>query len=70
VDNKSIDLVMLYDGSTQRTITYPTVTWLNNTDGTSVPVTPSVAGEKLFVSFKQINGTIYASPSGNYAVYA
>jgi hypothetical protein len=69
VDNKAIDVVLLYSGA-QRTITYPTVTWLNNTDGTTAPVTPSNAGETLFVSFKQINGVIYASPTGNYAVYA
>lgn len=63
-----VTLYLTYSGA-QRTITWPSVTWLDNNNG-SAPTTPSGAGEVLVVTVRYIGSTFYASATGNYAVYS
>lgn len=62
-------LFLSYDGTAQRTITWPTVTWLDNNNG-SAPATPAASGNVLVVTVRYIGTTYYASATGNYAVYS
>lgn len=64
-----ITLFLSYDGSAQRTITWPTVTWLDNSSG-AAPTTPAASGNVLVVTVRYIGTTYYASATGNYAVYS
>lgn len=68
VTGQSITLYLTYSGA-QRTVTWPTTTWLDNSDG-SAPTTPATSGDVLVVTLQNIGGTIYGSATGNYAVYA
>jgi hypothetical protein len=68
VTGQSITLYLTYSGA-QRTITWPTTTWLDNATG-AAPTTPSASGNVLVVTLQNIGGTIYGSATGNYAVYA
>ena len=63
-----VTLYLTYSGA-QRTITWPSITWLDNNNG-SAPTTPSGAGEVLVVTVRYIGTTYYASATGNYAVYS
>ena len=65
---QSITLYLTYSGA-QRTITWPTTTWLDNDAGTA-PTAPAASGNVLVVTLQDIGGTIYGSATGNYAVYA
>ena len=68
VTGQSITLYLTYSGA-QRTITWPSTTWLDNSDG-SAPTAPAASGNVLVVTLQNIGGTIYGSATGNYAVYA
>jgi hypothetical protein len=63
-----VTLYLSYSGA-QRTITWPSITWLDNNDG-SAPATPSVSGHVLVVTVRYIGTVYYASATGNYAVYS
>lgn len=63
-----ITLYLTYSGA-QRTITWPTMTWLDNNDG-SAPTAPAASGDVLVVTVRYIGTTYYASATGNYAVYS
>jgi len=64
---RRITLYLAYSGA-QRTITWPAVTWLDNDTG-AAPVAPNASGKVMIVTLQDIAGTIYASATGNYAVY-
>lgn len=64
-----VTLFLSYDGTAQRTITWPTITWLDNATG-AAPATPSASGNILIVTIRYIGTTYYGSATGNYAVYA
>lgn len=64
-----VTLFLSYDGTAQRTITWPSVTWLDNNNG-SAPTTPAASGNVLVVTVRYIGTTYYASATGNYAVYS
>jgi ElaB/YqjD/DUF883 family membrane-anchored ribosome-binding protein len=68
VTGQSITLYLTYSGA-QRTITWPTTTWLDNATG-AAPTAPASSGNVLVVTLQNIGGTIYGSATGNYAVYA
>lgn len=61
-------LYLSYDSTAQRTITWPTVTWLDNATG-AAPATPAASGKVLVVTCVYIGTTYYMSATGNYAVY-
>lgn len=68
VAGQVIDIKLIYSGA-QRTITWPTVTWMDGADG-SAPVAPITTGDILIVSVYW-DGTDYILTStGNYALYA
>lgn len=69
VSGESKTLYLSYDGTAQRTITWPTTTWLDNATG-AAPTTPSASGKVLVVTLVYIGTTTYGSATGNYAVYA
>lgn len=68
VTGQSITLYLTYSGA-QRTITWPTTTWLDNATG-AAPTAPAASGNVLVVTLQNIGGTIYGSATGDYAVYA
>lgn len=55
VTGKKISLFLSYDGTAQRTITWPTIKWA----GGSAPDAPSASGEDLVVTLLKIGSTIY-----------
>lgn len=61
-------LYLTYSGA-QRTITWPTITWLDNATG-AAPAAPAASGNVLVVSVRYVGTVFYASATGNYAVYA
>lgn len=63
-----VTLFLTYSGA-QRTITWPTITWLDNATGTA-PTAPAATGNVLIVTIRYIGTTYYGSATGNYAVYA
>jgi len=63
-----VTLYLSYSGA-QRTITWPTITWLDNNNG-SAPATPSASGHVLVVTVRYIGSVYYASATGNYSVYS
>lgn len=65
---QSISLYLTYSGA-QRTIIWPTTTWMDNAAG-AAPTAPAASGNVLVVTLQDIGGTIYGSATGNYAVYA
>jgi hypothetical protein len=69
VSGETKTLYLSYDGTAQRTITWPTTTWLDNATG-AAPATPSASGKVLVVTLAYIGTTTYASATGNYGVYA
>jgi hypothetical protein len=69
VSGQSITLYLSYDATAQRTITWPTTTWLDNATG-AAPTTPSASGKVLVVTLVYIGTTTYGSATGNYTVYA
>lgn len=68
VSGQVVTLYLSYDGTAQRTITWPTTTWLDNATG-AAPATPAASGKVLVVTLSYIGTTTYASATGNYAVY-
>lgn len=68
VSGQVVTLYLSYDGTAQRTITWPTTTWLDNATG-AAPATPATSGKVLVVTLSYIGTTTYASATGNYAVY-
>lgn len=64
-----VTLFLSYDGTAQRTITWPTITWLDNNTG-AAPTTPAASGNVLVVTVRYIGTTYYGSATGNYAVYS
>lgn len=62
-------LYLSYDSTAQRTITWPTITWMDNATG-AAPTTPAASGKVLVVTLVYIGSTYYGSATGNYAVYA
>ena len=68
VSGQSVTLYLTYSGA-QRTITWPTTTWLDNASG-AAPTTPAASGNVLVVTLSYIGTTTYASATGNYSVYA
>lgn len=69
VSGQTFTFYLSYDASAQRTITWPTVTWLDNATG-AAPTTPAASGNVLVVTGVYIGTTYYMSATGNYAVYA
>lgn len=68
VSGQSITLYLSYDTTAQRTITWPTTTWLDNATG-AAPTTPAASGNVLVVTLMYVGSTTYGSATGNYAVY-
>lgn len=62
-----VTLYLTYSGA-QRTITWPTTTWLDNDSG-AAPTAPAASGNVLVVTVRYIGTTYYASATGNYPVY-
>lgn len=69
VSGQVVTLYLSYDGTAQRTITWPTTTWLDNATG-AAPTTPAASGKVLVVTLVYIGSVVYGSATGNYAVYA
>ena len=68
VSGQKITLVLSYDGTAQRTITWSDVdVWLDGTDG-SAPASPSAASQVLVVTLLFVGTTCYAQAGGNYAL--
>jgi hypothetical protein len=67
VSGQSITLYLTYSGA-QRTITWPTTTWLDNATG-AAPTAPAASGNVLVVTLVYVGTTTYGSATGNYAVY-
>lgn len=70
ISGQKITIILSYDGSAQRTITWSDVdVWLDNSDG-SAPTSPSGSGEVLVVTLVYVGTTCYGTATGNYGVYA
>ncbi len=68
VSGQVVTLYLTYSGA-QRTITWPTTTWLDNASG-AAPTAPAASGNVLVVTLSYVGTTTFASATGNYVVYA